>query len=691
MSHLLRPVSPLEILARQRGYLFPWVPVCLAFGIGLYFSLPLEPAGGAYATLGLSVLVLLAAARWLGEGWRPVFLAILLVLAGVMVVGLRAHMVKSPVLDFRYYGPVQGRIVKIDRSMSDKLRLTLDNVVLERMDPARTPAKMRVALHGKGGGIAYEPGQTVILTAHMSPPNGPVEPGGFDFQRKAWFDGLGAVGYTRTPVLLLEEAGAGKAGLFIHHLRMRISAGIRNMLDGDVGAFAAAIMTGDRSGMRQVVLDRLRASNLAHLLAISGLHMGLLTAFVFGALRYGLALIPVVNLRWPIKKIAAGLSLLAAAAYLLLSGGNIATERAFIMVAVMLVAVMLGRRALTLRAVALAAVIVLLRRPEALTGPGFQMSFAATTALVAVFGMLRHWHGTSVPAVLRPVFSVMLSSFVAGMATAPVAAAHFNQIAHYGLLANVLTVPLMGVLVMPAAVLAALLYPLGLSWIGLSIMRWGILWILGVAEWVAGLEGALSYVVTPMPMTLPLIALGGLLLFLWRGPMRFAGIAVMLAGFFLWSQTQRPVLLISQSGGLVGLAGDQGRALSKARGDGFAARNWLENDGEGALPQMQAFDRAGFTGEKGVGRFVIGGQAGVHLFGKGAGERLAAECLSRRWIITTATYDGQGTCRMFDANVLKQTGAVAIHVDAEGPRVVTAKDMAGKRLWNSPALRRKDQ
>jgi len=247
------------------------------------------------------------------------------------------------------------------------------------------------------------------------------------------------------------------------------------------------------------------------------------------------------------------------------------------------------------------------------------------------------------------------------------------------------------VLVMPAAVLAAFLYPLGLSWIGLEIMRWGILWILGVAKWVAGLEGALSHVVTPMPAALPLIAIGGLLLFLWRGPMRFAGVAVMLAGFFLWSQTQRPALLISQSGGLVGLVGDQGRALSKPRGDGFAARNWLENDGEGPMPQTQAFARAGFTGVKGARRFAFGGQAGVHLFGKGAGERLAAECISGRWIITTAKYDGQGGCQMFDANALKQTGAIAIYADAEGLRVVTAKEMAGERLWNSPAPRRKVQ
>ena len=135
----------------------------------------------------------------------------------------------------------------------------------------------------------------------------------------------------------------------------------------------AAIMSGDRSGMGQDTLRNLRSSNLAHLLAISGLHMGLLTAFVFAVVRCGLVLIPGVGLRWPVKRIAAVAALAAGAFYLALSGGNVATERAFIMVAVMFVAVLLGRRALTLRAVAMAAIIVLILHPNALMGPGFQM------------------------------------------------------------------------------------------------------------------------------------------------------------------------------------------------------------------------------------------------------------------------------------------------------------------------------
>lgn len=675
--------NPLDVVLGQRGHLFAWVPVCLAFGVGIYFDLKVEPGGGAYGALGALAVVLTAAVMWLGERLRPLFLVALLVVAGILVAGARAHIVADPVLGFRYYGPIEGRVIKVDRSASDKVRLTLDRVVLERMPDWRTPAKVRVTLHGKGMFITPEPGMVVITTGHLSPPNGPVEPDGFDFQRMAWFQGLGAVGYTRSPVLMLAPVDAGRAGLVIQGVRREISQGVQAMMSGDAGAFAAAIMTGDRSGMRREVLGQLRASNLAHLLAISGLHMGLLTAFVFAALRYGLALVPVINLRWPIKKIAAAVSLVAAAGYLALSGGNVATERAFIMVAVMLVAVLFNRRALTLRAVALAAIIVLIRRPEALTGPGFQMSFAATTALVAVFGALRHWDGTSVPRYLRPVLTVLISSFVAGVATAPVAAAHFNQIAHYGLLANMLTVPLMGILVMPAAVLAAVLYPLGLAWIGLAVMRWGVLWILGVAEWVAGLDGALSHVVTPMAAVLPLIGIGMLWLILWQGRLRYAGIGVTLVGFILWAQTERPAVLISSSGGLVGVMGPEGRAFSKPRGDGFSARNWLENDGDGGLEQAVAFERAGFSGEKGARQFDLGGQTFLHLTGKGAPPRLAATCIAGRWVVTTAQYDGDGACIMIDAISLKESGALAIYQDAEKLRVVSSKARAGQRLWNA--------
>lgn len=679
--------SVLSAVERQRGYLFLWAPVCLSVGIGGYFLLRFEPAPMAYIWLGAAALLLGLVIRYIREDLRPVLSAVLLVILGVLIIGARTHMVAEPVLGFRYYGPIEGRITKVDRSVSDKVRLTLDRVVLAKMHPDRTPSLVRVSLHGDQGFITPEPGLTVILTGHLAPPSGPVEPGGFDFQRMAWFGGLGAVGYTRTPVLSLRPAQQGRAGLWLHRLRMRISTAVQQALPGEDGAFAAAIMTGDRSGMGQSTLDNLRASNLAHLLAISGLHMGLLTGFIFAAIRYGLALAPPLALRLSIKKLAAVLALLAGAFYLALSGGNVATERAFIMVSVMFVAVLFDRRALTLRAVALAAVIVLVLRPEALTGPGFQMSFAATTGLVGVFGALRNWRGPRVPKPLRPVLAVVISSAVAGLATAPVAAVHFNRIADYGLVANLLSVPLMGVVVMPGAVLAACLAPFGLGWIGLGIMQPAIHWILGVAGYVAAMEGAVSYVPTPQAPVLPMMALGFLFLILWRGRLRLAGLAPVVLAFVLWSGVERPPLLISETGGLLGLMTPEGRVLNKPRGEGFAALSWLENDGDGAL-QTGASERSGLSGKKGHVWFELGGEPLVHLSGRGAAERVAEGCKSASLVILAANWDKDSKdCKVLDRKQLGRLGAVAIYETKTGLRIVGAKQQAGQRLWNMRELR----
>ncbi len=659
------------VLLAQRGGMLGWVPVCLAIGVGSYFSVRFEPSFMVFAAMAGAALILLLAARFTSEALSPFPVALALCLIGFTLAGARAHSVAEPVLGWRYYGPVEGRVIAMDRSQSDALRLTLDQVRLDRVPADRTPARVRISLHGKGTvGITPEPGMRVMTTAHLSPPSGPVEPGGFDFQRHAWFERLGAVGYTRVPLMGAAPARDGQAGLGVFRVRMAASTHIQSRLPGDTGGFAAAVTTGDRSAISQEALDALRASNLAHLLAISGLHMGLLTAVVFGALRLLLSAIPFVALRWPTKGIAAVGALGAAAGYLALSGGNVATQRAFIMVAVALAALLIGRRALSLRAVAVAATIVLVLRPEALMGPGFQMSFAATTALVAVFGWIRDLERDVVPRWARPLVATFVSSAVAGIATAPIAAAHFNAIAHYGLIANLLSVPLMGVLVIPAAVFALVMAPLGLDWIGLWAMGLGLDWILGVAHWVAGIENARRYVPGPGPWVLPLLSIGFLTVILWQGRLRWGGVVAMALSFVLWQGATRPDVLISDTGTLVGVMTPDGRALSKAKGAGFVARNWLENDGSG-----ESQDRAAKLWQDG---------AVVHLSGKRAVAGFAT-CAAGQIIVASAPAEAlrdQG-CLLFDPDRLKQTGAVALNQTSQGWQIVTARDRAGERLWTA--------
>ncbi|MBM2322723.1 MULTISPECIES: ComEC/Rec2 family competence protein [Marivita] len=664
-----------DMLLAQRGTLFPFAPVCLGTGIGLYFALRVEPPIWMLASLAVAGAGLLVWHMRSTSAYAPVICAVAMVALGLELAGTRAHLVAGPVIDWRYYGPVTGRVVDIDRSASDALRITLDRVWLTNVPLAETPTRVRLSLHSKILGIAPEPGQTISTTAHLGPPGGAVEPGGFDFRRHAWFLRLGAVGYTRVPLVLWEEAGHDR---FIFQTRMAISSRVQTALPGETGAFATAIITGDRSAIPQPVLQALRDTNLAHLLAISGLHMGLVSAFAFAVLRLGLLLTP-IGQRWPIKKIAAAGALVVAAVYLALSGGNVATERAFVMVAVMLLAIMVDRRAISLRAVALAAMIVLALRPEAMIGPGFQMSFAATTALVAVFGAIRDSrHDLPRHRILRGVASVVMSSAVAGAATAPFAMAHFNQIAQFGLVANLLTVPLMGILVIPAAVLGILLMPFGLEALGLIPMGLGLEWILHIAQSLALWDGAVRPVMTPGTVVLPLITLGGLFVVLWQGRARLLGLVPLCVAVALWINAERPKVLVAEGGALVGVMTDRGRALSRSKGSGFIAEVWLENDGQG-LDQRAA-----------AALWNTQNMPIQHIHGKRNAESYRG-CTDGSLVIASADLPDKpkaANCAVFDAAALKGQGSLSItYTDTGTWQIEKARDRSGARLWNDETLR----
>ncbi|SNX69137.1 competence protein ComEC [Cereibacter ovatus] len=671
-------VHPLLALAEARGFLFPWVPVFLGIGIGIWFALPQEP-GWLYLVTGALLGAGIAGRLRAPELLHPPIVALACIAAGFLAAGARAHLVEAPILGFRYYGPIEGRVAVIDRSQSDAMRLTLDRVVLERTPPERTPERVRLTLHS-GQVFDPEPGMVVILTGHLAPPEAPAEPGGFDFRRMAFFDRLGAVGYSRTPVLMLEPAEAGAHP--VNRLRTRIRVAVQDRFPGEAGAFAAAVLTGDYAGISRATMDDLRNSGLAHILAISGLNMSLLAGFVFAVVRYGLALVAPVALRVNTKKIAAAAAFLATGMYLLMSGGNVATLRAFVMIAIMLAAVMADRRALSMRTFALAATAILLWQPEALLEAGFQMSFAATGALIWGFTLLRdRIHPRTMSRVVAPVFMLFLSSLIGGLATGPYAAAHFNRIAVYGLFGNLIAVPMMELLVMPAAAFAALLAPIGAATPALWLMEIGARWILWVAHWVAALPGSAGAVPAPGPWVLPVLTLGGLWLMLWRGRARFAGLLAMAVAVWLWTQAERPPLLVASNGALVGLMGPEGRALSTPRGGGFAAASWLENDGDLVDPGTAAA-RPGFEGPRNARRFRLGEIAGVALKGKGAADLVPGLCAEAGLVILAARYEGppHAGCLLIDEAMLRKTGALAIWPGSDGPILHPARNAL--RIWS---------
>jgi competence protein ComEC len=364
-------------------------------------------------------------------------------------------------------------------------------------------------------------------------------------------------------------------------------------------------------------------------------------------------------------------------------------------------------------------VILLLVTPESLHDAGFQLSYAATVALVGGYGALsRAISGGRAPRWMMPVYALVLTSVVAGAATAPFAAAHFNRFTDYGLLANLLTVWAMSAL-MAAGVVAAVLAPFGAEYPALWVMEMSGVWILAVAQWVSGLEGSVTAIATPHHAVLPLITLGGIWILVWQGRRRLIGLPVLALALAIWAATPRPDVLISGDGRLTGLMDSAGlRSLSHDRGAGFAARTWLENDGDLAAPQDSAA-RAGFDGPRGARAFVIGPYRAVMLSGKDTAAAFSAACAAYDIVILPAAFDTAAIvgpmdaggkialsevfsktnfsaaatepnlalkttapCLRIDRAVLDRTGPLAGQII--GQKLVLHPARSAQRIWSSP-------
>ncbi len=293
----------------------------------------------------------------------------------------------SPVLDRALdFTIVEGEIESVEPGPKGH-RVILSVASLNNLQEADKPARVRLRL--RPSDMDIQPGDQVRVRGRLAPPPSASYPGGYDFSRKAWFARLGAVGLAFGPMERLGSVGdngfLADARQDVASLRARISRRITSRIEGPAGGVAAALATGLRGDIPEDGRQQMRDSGLAHLLAISGLHLGLVAGFVFGLIRGGLVLVPGLALRWPLKRIAAVAALLAAAAYMFLAGGTIHTQRTFVMTAIVLLAILLNRTGISLCLIALAAAVVMLLRPEALLSVRFQMFFAASIALVAAY------------------------------------------------------------------------------------------------------------------------------------------------------------------------------------------------------------------------------------------------------------------------------------------------------------------
>ncbi|MBX3522985.1 MAG: ComEC/Rec2 family competence protein [Xanthobacteraceae bacterium] len=673
----------------EQARLAPWLAAGFCGGVLLYFVAPREP-------LWLAAFLFFWATAWLSFALRarPAAWAlatmIAAIAAGFATGAVRGAMVSHPVLTAPTATVTLAGFVENRDSSTRSDRIVLRVTKTDPKSKQQIPERVRVAFRK---GIAPAVGEHVELRARLRPLVGPIRPGGYDFAVGAYYAGLGATGFalgkSKQVAAGAEVPLAIRFNAAIDGLRRSLAERIRLTLPGDAGAIAAALVTGIRDHISNEANEAMRISGLYHVISISGLHMALVAGVLFAVIRGGLALIPGLALRRPIKKYAAVLALLGVTFYLVLSGGEVATQRSYIMIAIVLLGVLIDRPALTLRTLSGAVVVTLLISPEAILNPGFQMSFAATLALIG-------FYERAVPFVSAPppqgasalggwaaragrwVLLGAATSFIAGLATAIYAAFHFHRLAPYGVLANVLSMPLIGLVIMPGALVGVLLLPFGFDFIGWTAMGYGIEGMMRIATFVSGLRGAEGRIAAFGVSAVLLGTAALLILTLPATRLRLIGVPVALLAMFLMWNGPRYDILIDAEGDVVALRMADGKlAIYTKKSDRFTTENWLAAAGlppadRKALAEGFSCDAKGCTGRLRDGTLIA--------IPKNA-EALLEDCGRAALVISQRRVPSACASAVIDREVLASTGALALQRTPAGWKAIPSRSPDADRPW----------
>jgi competence protein ComEC len=664
-----------------------WLPVFFGAGTGIYFLLKVEPPvwpGIAAAIAGTGAVFALR--RY--PAWCEAAVAFTALAAGFALMRETAWEREAPMLQ-RRLGPVAitGRVVDID--LAEKgWRIVIAPDPLTAPDAGDLPRRLR--LHIPQSSDELNPGDRVSLKAMLYPVPAQILPGGRDFQRELYFAGIGGVGYSFGAAHRIagsEPDGGWREDLRL--LRAEMTRRIMAVLPGSTGGVASALITGKRGAITEEVKQAFRDAGLSHLLAIAGLHLGLVGAFVFFTVRGGLALIPRVALQYPIKKIAAGVTLLVLACYLMISGAAIPTERAFVMNGLVFVAIIIDRLRISMRICAIAAAVVLVIDPSVLVGVSFQMSFGAVVALIAVYetygarlGRLLHSRSLS-GQLLGYCGGIVVTTVVVTLGTYPFAIYHFHHIALYSPLANVAAVPLSAMWTLPWGVVACLLMPLGLERLALAPMGWGIDITIWIAQHVSALHGNVWAMPRLPAAGLLLISLGGLWLCLWQGSWRCWGVVAIAAGIASMMLTKTPDLLIADGGRFLAARAPDGHYFVAAeKGESVVRSLFASETGEvlEAWPAAASGPEGGLECAGEACRYTAHGRTVAIVTGAAA---LPVKCSGLDAIVSQvpAGFRCRSMMPVIDRIDSWRRGAVALWLDRDTVTVESANESRGDRPW----------
>lgn len=690
-----------EIFAAQRENTTLWLPVFLGLGICAYFGLKTEP-GFDVTLLALSISFVFWMTNILVTRKTGLYGEYLLLTAMIFVMALGFSVSKirtitrdHPILQKPIrMTMVEGTVQSMELLEEGKgIRVLLEDVTIEKLDQSATPYLIRLTIRKNSGLI---PGHRIRVLAGLNPPSQPVAPGSFDFQRDAYFKGIGAFGFAYKPPEIIESYSSEGFMQRLQQYRLMLGHRAEEKTSSPESSVVIALLNGDQRALPDETWDDIRIAGLAHIIAISGANISMAAGIAFFLSRFLMALWPRFALYHPIKVYSSGIAFVAAFAYALIVGMNIPTFRALIMTGLVLLAIAINRSPFSLRMAAMSAFGLLLFYPEFLLGASFQMSFAAVIGLIVFYdktrnwwtGMYRraNWFGRG----LIYIGGIMAVTVLATIVTAPFSLANFQQFSTYGVIANAIVVPVVDFWIMPLAIIIYFLAPLNIESWAMHGMEAGVHFMLSVAHTVAEWPySQLHGVIWPHGM-LGMMVTGVLFTIIWIGRFRWVGLVLIAIAVLMVVRHQPPDVLVAPGGKLALINPGDGSALLSTRRSGrFISDVWIKEsgiDGQDVIlwPKEGVIERnkTRLACEK-DGCFA--NMKGASIAFSFNPRTLAEDCAQTKIVFSTTPFKQKNCQSSFLADMwdLKDKGTHAIWINNGQATIKTVAGEQGNRPWTT--------
>lgn len=541
----------------EQGRFFLLFPLMMGTAILIYFWLPAEPP------LWLGGLLLAFSGGVLALGWRQPYIRFVGLLAFAGALGFARAEWRTASLPPMVQIPsgvsdLSGFVLRVE-PLTQGVWLVLR---APRIDDGLT-LRRNVQVKLKAGDTPPPPGTLVKCEALLFAPGMPAYPGGWMQRREDYFANIAADGSAVTKLRVIRSASSSRLDDQLQIVRYKIASTILSTLPLSAGAVAVTLLTGEEQIIPPNERQDFVLAGLAHILAVAGLHVGIVMGLFFVLTRWVLSRSLWIALHWPCKSIAAVLALIAGGGYALLTGAHLPILRSLDMACLVTLGVLLGRRAISLRGLALAALVLMLAMPEVVLSASFQMSFSAVVALITGYAAVHpFWSRLRLTQrrsgkILLVLVELTLTSLLAGGASMPFAAYQFQQITPYWIPANLIAVPLTALWIMPLGLAGLVLIPLHLAWLLFEPMGWGIAVIVWVTKHIAVWPNA-QIIIPLVPTTAILLyAIGLAWLCIWRSRIRLVGVVVIALGAGVALQASPPDVLVSADAKLIAVRHDR--------------------------------------------------------------------------------------------------------------------------------------